>query len=267
MGDQGRSGNKTHKSSPVVNELIVGRQAVLGALMHGKPQRILIAEDSRGTIITEITALARNKGIVPEMLPVRSFQDRAGFVPGHQGVAAVVHPYRYHDLDQLISSVWQRKKDPLFLMLDHLEDPQNVGAIMRTADAAGADGVIIPAHRAAGVTAAVRKVAAGAAERIPVAMVTNLNRAAESMKQKGLWFYGAEADGETPFYRADYCRPLVLVIGSEGKGLSRLVRQQCDQSLKIPMPGGEAAGSLNVSAATAILLYAALAQREGWSSK
>jgi 23S rRNA (guanosine2251-2'-O)-methyltransferase len=148
-------------------------------------------------------------------------------------------------------------------MLDHLEDPQNLGAVMRTADAAGVNGIIIPSHRAAGVTAAVRKVAAGAAERIPVAMVGNLNHAAEALKKEGYWLYAAEADGEEEYYRADYRRPLVLVVGSEGKGLSRLLRQNCDVTLSIPMPG-TAAGSLNVAAATAVLVYAVLAQREGW---
>lgn len=258
------AGRKHPKDKLTEDEIIGGRQAVLSALKYSKPRRIFLAADSRGAIVAEISALAAEKKIPLERLANSAFKELAGFIPGNQSVAALVPPYRYADLDQLISSSLKKSTDPILLLLDHLEDPQNLGAIMRTAEAAGLDGLIIPDRRSASVTAAVRKVAAGAAERISVARVTNLSRTAEKLKEEGFWLYGAEADGEQPYYQADYRRPLVLVIGSEGKGLSPLLRSRCDQTLVIPMPGG-AAGSLNVSTAAAVLIYAALAQREGWS--
>lgn len=264
MGDKRGPVEKKDRFAPPTNELIGGRQAVFAAIRYGTVKRILLADDSRGEVINEILALAGSKNITVERLKKTSFQDQAGFIPGHQGVAALVPPYRYLDLDQLIAASRSQTNPPFLLMLDHLEDPQNLGAIMRTADAGGIDGLIIPARRAAGVTAAVRKVAAGAAERVKVALVTNLSQAAARLKAEGFWLYGTEADGDIPYYRADYRLPLVLVIGSEGKGLSTLLRKNCDQILSIPMPGKEA-GSLNVSAAAAVLIYAALGQREGWS--
>lgn len=246
-------------------ELVVGRQAVLEALRSGKPQRIMLADGLKGAIINEITLLARQRKVPVKRLPRPEFLNEAGDISGNQGVAAVVAPFDYRTLEELISISRKPGQDPFLIMLDHIEDPHNLGAVMRTADAAAVHGLIIPNHRAAGVTATVRKVAAGAAERMPVALVGNLNQAAEILKKEGFWLYGAEADGDEDFYRADYNRPLVLVIGSEGKGLSRLLRQNCDLTVSIPMPGA-AGGSLNVSAATAVLVYAVLARRKGWFS-
>ena len=243
-------------------ELIAGRQAVVEALRHSKPVRILLAEGQKGAVINEITLLARQRKVPVKHLNRNEFDQLAGEVAGNQGVAALVLPFKYFSLSRLIEEARKSLEEPFLIMLDHLEDPQNLGAVMRTADAAGVHGLIIPDKRAAAVTAAVRKVAAGAAERLPVALAGNLNRATELLKREGFWLYGAEANGDKPYYQADYRRPLVLVIGSEGKGLSRLLRQNCDMILSIPMPG--AAGSLNVAASTAILTYAALANREGW---
>jgi len=239
-------------------ELIGGRQAVFEALRFGKPHRIIIAEAQKGSIIEDITTLAGEKAVRIELLSKAEFNSIAGHIPGNQGVAAAVAPFRYLALAEIISLAKSSSKKPFLLMLDHIEDPHNLGAVMRTADAAGLDGLIIPNQRAVAVNATVRKVAAGAAERIPVAMVGNL-------KKEGFWLYGAEADGDREYYHADYCLPLVLVVGSEGKGISRLLRQNCDLLLSIPMPG-TAAGSLNVSAAAAVLIYTALSLREGWLS-
>ncbi len=256
--DRGKETGGNHE------ELIAGRQPVLEALRYSKPSAILMAEGQKGEIVKEITLLARHKKVPVKSLPRADFDQAAGNIPGNQGIAAYVPPFRYSSLSRLINIARESDRDPFLIMLDHLEDPQNLGAIMRTADAAGVHGLIIPDRRAAGVTAAVRKVAAGAAEKMPVAAAGNLNRAAELLKKEGFWLYGAAADGTEPYYRADYRRPLVLVLGSEGKGLSRLVRQNCDLILSIPMPGES--GSLNVAASAAILTYAALAQREGWVS-
>lgn len=246
-------------------ELIGGRHAVLEALRTGKPHRIIMAEGQKGAIIDEITALAGQKAVRVELLSKVDFNNAAGNIPGNQGVTAVVSPFAYCSLAEIITLAKSTAKEPFLMMLDHLEDPHNLGAVMRTADAAGVHGLIIPSQRAAGVTATVRKVAAGAAERMPVALVGNLNQAAVTLKEKGFWLYGAEANGDHDYYRADYCLPLVLVIGSEGRGISRLLRQNCDLLISIPMPG-TSAGSLNVSAAAAVLVYTALSQREGWSS-
>jgi 23S rRNA (guanosine2251-2'-O)-methyltransferase len=264
MGDKRGPAGKKERFSPPAAELIGGRQAVLAAIRYGTVKLILLADDTRGEIIADILARAAEVKIPVERLKRQAFLDQAGFISGHQGVAALVPPYCYCELDQLITFSRSRHNPPFLLMLDHLEDPQNLGAIIRTADVTGIDGLIIPDRRAAGVTAAVRKVAAGAAERLKVAQVTNLSQAATRLKAEGFWLYGAEADGDLPYYRADYRLPLVLVIGSEGRGLSTLLRKNCDQTLSIPMPG-QAVGSLNVSAAAAVLIYAALGQREGWS--
>ncbi len=245
------------------SELIAGRHAVSEALLRGRPFRLFMAESQKGPVIDEIISLARQKKVPLEYLPKKDFEGLAGHLGGSQGVAAEVPPFAYSSLKTLIALSASTAGEPFLLMLDHVEDPQNLGAVMRTADAAGVHGLIIPEQRAAAVTPAVRKVAAGAAERIPVAMVGNLNRAAEALKKAGFWLYGADAGGDSQFYRADFCRPLVLVVGSEDKGLSPLLRKNCDLILSIPMPGA-AAGSLNLSAAAAVLIYAALGQRMGW---
>lgn len=246
-------------------ELVIGRQAVLEALRSGKPLRILLADGLKGAIINEITLLARQRKVPVKRLEKNEFEKEIGEHDGSQGVAAFVAPFEYCSLDELISISRSTREEPFLIMLDHIEDPHNLGAVMRTADLVGVHGIIIPNNRAAGVTAAVRKVAAGAAERLPVAMAGNLNQAAERLKKEGFWLYGCEADGSEDYYRADYKRALVLVIGSEGKGLSRLLRQNCDLTISIPMPNS-VTGSLNVSVAAGILIYTALAQREGWTN-
>ncbi len=261
--DQEEKTSKNGVENGAGDELIFGRQPVLEALRSSKPQRILLSEGLKGAIINEITLLARQRKVPVDRLSKSDFSKQVEDFERSQGVAAYVPSFEYLELEELIAISRSSRRDPFLIMLDHLEDPQNLGAVMRTADAAGVDGIIVASHRAVGVTAAVRKVSAGAAERIPVAMVGNLNAAAETLKKEGYWLYAAEADGEEEYYRADYRRPLVLVVGSEGKGLSRLLRQNCDVTLSIPMPG-TVAGSLNVAAATAVLVYAVLAQREGW---
>ncbi len=264
MSDRGN--NKSGHNLNLDEEgLVVGRHAVLEALRYGKPLQIMLADGLKGARVDEITLLARERKVKVKRLSKPDFITEAGDISGNQGIVAKVAPFDYCTLEELISISRKPKEESFLIMLDHIEDPQNLGAVMRTADAASVHGIIIPNHRAAGVTASVRKVAAGAAERIPVALVGNLNQAAEVLKKEGFWLYGAESDGDEQYYRADYKRPLVLVIGSEDKGLSRLLRENCDVTLNIPMPG-TVDGSLNVAAATAVLVYAALAQREGWVS-
>ena len=173
----------------------------------------------------------------------------------HQGVAARVGPYPYSGLAEILAA-----PEPLLLVLDGVTDPRNLGAVLRAADGAGASGVVIPKDRAVGVTAAAVKASAGASEHARVARETNLRRAVDRMKEAGLWVYAAEAGG-TPFTRLDLSGPVALVLGSEGRGVRRLVREGCDGSVSVPMLG--AVDSLNVSVAAAVLLYEARRQR-GW---
>ncbi len=180
----------------------------------------------------------------------------------HQGVVALAPPFRYLSLGELLKQAKTITSAPFLIICAHLQDPQNLGSLLRTADAAGMHGIIIPEDRSVKVTPAVRKVAAGAAERLPVARVVNLVSAVGQLKEAGFWIYGAEADGADPYYNVDYSGPFALVIGSEGKGLSRLLRRHCDGTISIPMRRGT--GSLNAAVAAAVIIYAAAAQREGW---
>ena len=245
-------------------ELVIGRQPVLETLKQGHPIRILLASGhQRGAIIDSILDLAGSKQIPVEQLSKPLFEKTIGFLPGHQGVAALVKPFSYLSLEELLTGISPSQSPPLLLLLDHLQDPQNLGAIIRTAHFAGVEAVIIPKHRSAQVTPAVRKAAAGAAEILPLVQVTNLIQTVQYLKQAGFWIYGAETDGDIPYYQADYRVPLVLVMGSEGRGLTPLVRRHCDQILYIPMSGS--GGSLNVSVAAAIIIFAAVGRRQGWA--
>jgi 23S rRNA (guanosine2251-2'-O)-methyltransferase len=173
----------------------------------------------------------------------------------HQGVVARVEPYPYSGLEEILS-----EPEPLVLVLDGVTDPRNLGAVLRAANGAGASGVVIPKDRAVGVTAAAVKASAGASEHVRVARETNLRRAIERMKEAGLWVYAAEAGG-TPYTEFDFAGPEALVLGSEGRGVRRLVREACDGEVSIPMLG--VVQSLNVSVAAAVLLYEAR-RRRGW---
>jgi len=172
----------------------------------------------------------------------------------HQGVVARVGPYPYSGLDEILAAL-----DPLVLVLDGVTDPRNLGAILRAADGAGASGVVVPKDGAVGVTAAAVKASAGASEHVRVARETNLRRAIDRMKKDGLWVYAAEGGEATPYHELDFTGPVALVLGSEGRGIRRLVREGCDGEISIPMLG--AVASLNVSVAAAVLLYEARRQR------
>lgn len=243
------------------DELVIGRRPVLEALRRGNLKRIYLAAGQKGEIVDQIVREAERRAIPLQIIERRDLGRMAGGV-NHQGAAALALPFRYPGLGELLKRARAENDAPFLIMLDHLQDPQNLGSLLRTAHAAGMQGLIIPEDRSARVTPAVRKVAAGAAERLPLARVVNLVDAARRLKDEGFWIYGAGAEGELPYYRVDYCSPFVLVIGSEGKGLTRLLREQCDGIISIPMPGG--GGSLNAAVAAAVIIYAAAAQREGW---
>jgi len=177
----------------------------------------------------------------------------------HQGIIALAAAREYYSLDDLLEVAAQKGEAPLLVICDELSDPHNLGAILRTAECAGAHGVIIPKRRSVGLTATVAKASAGAVEYIKVARVTNINSAIAELKEKGVWIFGTAAEGSVPMYQADLSVPATIVIGSEGDGMSKLVRQNCDVTVHIPMKGH--INSLNASNAASILLYEAVRQR------
>jgi 23S rRNA (guanosine2251-2'-O)-methyltransferase len=234
-------------------ETIYGVRPVIEALRSPR-REVFEVLDSAGS--REVAEAAAASGVPVKKAPRARIEELArGGV--HQGVVARVGPYPYSGLDEILAD-----PDPLVLVLDGVTDPRNLGAILRAADGAGASGVVVPKDRAAGVTAAAVKASAGASEHVRVARETNLRRAIDRMKKGGLWVYaaagGAEGGG-TPYHELDLTGPVALVLGSEGRGVRRLVREGCDGEISIPMLG--AVGSLNVSVAAAVLLYEARRQR------
>ncbi len=228
---------------------IYGVRPVIEALRGGR-RRVFEVLDASGN--AEVTRAATAAGVPVKKVPHARVEELArGGV--HQGVVALAEPYPYAELEDLLAA-----PDSLVVLLDGVTDPHNLGAVLRVADGAGASGVVIPKDRAAGVTAAVVKASAGASEHVPVSRVTNLRRAIDAIKKAGLWVYAAEVGG-TPYTDLDLAGPVGLVLGSEGRGVRRLVREGCDGAVSIPMLG--AVGSLNVSVAAGVLLYEAGRQR------
>jgi 23S rRNA (guanosine2251-2'-O)-methyltransferase len=232
-------------------EIIYGIRPVVEALESGRRKVFEIIEAVGNE---EVAKAASARGVEVKRTSRQRVEDLArGGV--HQGVAAHVEPYPYSGLGEILSA-----PEPLVLVLDGVTDPRNLGALLRAADGAGASGVVVPKDRAVGVTAAAVKASAGASEHVLVARVTNLRRALDTMKEAGLWIYAAEAGG-TPYTELDLAGAVALVLGSEGRGVRRLVREGCDGTVSIPMLGG--VESLNVSVASAVLLYEAR-RRRGW---
>lgn len=242
------------------DDLIYGIHAIEEALLAGEPLRAIhVASDrTKDAALRALLAQAKERN-VPVRFERREFFDRVPY-KAHQGVVAIAPPFPYVSLPELIGKRGPATAYRMFVLLDHLTDPHNVGAILRTAEAAGADGVVLPERRSAGVNATVRKAAAGAAAHLPIARVANIANAIRTMKKAGIWAVGADAGPEaTEMGAADLNRDLALVIGGEGSGLSTLVKRECDFTVRIPMRGRVA--SLNASVAAAILIYEALRQR------
>lgn len=239
---------------------IIGINPVLEALRAGRPvQRIVIAEQRRrDRDVQTIMQLAREQGTEVRYAGRDALNREA---PGaqHQGVVAFAAAKKYATLDDILRIPAEKGEAPLFLVLDGVEDPRNLGAILRTADAAGAHGVIIPERRAAGLTETVAKTAAGALEHVPVVKVTNIVNTLEVLKKAGIWVAGAEAGGGRLYWETDLGRPTALVLGGEDRGVRRLVQERCDYLVSLPLFGK--ISSLNVSVAAGILLYEALRQR------
>lgn len=240
-------------------ELIGGRNSVIEALRSGRSLNKLFVQDGiKGGSIGEIIALAIESGVPIDYVKIAKLNQLAEGLR-HQGVAAMVAPVRFYDLDEVLAAAQAKGEDPFLVLLDELQDPQNVGAIIRTADAAGVHGVLMPKRRSCPLNAVVAKVSAGAVEYVPVVSIGNIAQTIEELKKKGLWVIGADMDGEVDYFSGNLKGPIVLVIGAEGKGLGRLVREKCDLLVKIPMRGG--VSSLNASAAGAILLFEIVRQR------
>ena len=251
------------RSRSANQELLYGVNPLLEALRAGEriPAEIVVAEGARDERLRELIELARTRNVTVRRAP-RASIDRAIGSTHHQGVMARVNAAQYADVDDLVSSIAMRvgsESEPLVVVLDGVEDPRNLGAILRTSECAGVDGVFVPERRAAGLTDTVAKAAAGAVEHVPVARVTNLSRLIEQLKERNVWVVGTVADAPTSYNEWDWTRPSAVVLGGEGAGLHRLVREHCDVLVSIPVRGK--IQSLNVSVAAGIVLYEALRQR------
>jgi len=240
---------------------IIGRNPVLELLKSDTQIDKLYVQksESKGSII-KIINQAKEKNIIIQYVEKEKLDYLSNGL-AHQGVIAVVNDYTYSDISEIIDYAKEINQDPFVVILDGIEDPHNLGAIIRTAECAGVHGIIIPKRRAATVNETVIKTSAGAAIHMKIAKVTNISAAIEELKELGLWIYGADMDGESLYYKTSLRGPIGLVIGSEGKGISRLVKEKCDGLLKIPIKGK--IGSLNASAAAAILIYEVERQRNG----
>ncbi len=243
-----------------MSEYIVGRNPVIEHLRntpHGV-EAVCIVEGNTHSRIRQIIAMAEQANIPIKYCTRRELDKLQPSVP-HQGVIAVIRSPRYNDLSSILAKIQSSEHDALLVMLDGVQDPRNLGAILRTADAANADAVIIPKNSAVGITAAVHKASAGASAYVPIVSVTNLARTVDALKKAGVWVAGTTEDAPCLYTDADFNIPLCLVLGSEGKGIRRLVKQKCDYLVHLPMLGN--IESLNVSVAAGVLLYEVLRQR------
>lgn len=249
--------NRKDALSRDLPDLVYGRNAVLELLSSGRgADKIFLLREGDG-ILKKIGALAKEKGI-PTGFADRERLDRMTGRARHQGVVAVATGKAYVDLDELFAIAAEKGEDPFFVLADGVEDPHNLGALIRCMDGAGAHGIIIPKAGAASLSGAVMKASAGAAEHVAVCRVANLAFTVDKLKERGVWIYACEADGE-PYDQVDYHGPCAIVLGSEGKGVSRLIKEKSDFVVSLPMRGK--VNSLNVSCAGAVILYEVLKQR------
>ena len=240
-------------------DVLIGRNAVAEALKSGRGiNKLLVARGDREGSVNEILSLAKERGLLVEMVERAKIEAIAGGLR-HQGVLAYVAPVAYAELEDILAAAEAKQQAPFLLLLDELEDPHNLGALLRTADAAGVHGVLIPKRRSCPLSATVAKTSAGAVEYVPVARIGNIAQTIKKLKALGMWVVGADMDGTSDYYEADLTGPLVLVVGSEGKGVGRLTKENCDFMVRIPMLGK--INSLNASVAGSILMYESMRQR------
>ena len=243
-----------------MSDIIEGRNPVIEALKSGRPiNKILLAGNiGRHAAVAEILHLSQAKGIPVEYV-TRRVIDKSSATSAHQGVIAYTAAKEYIALEDLSIISRERNEQPLYCILDGIEDPQNLGAILRTAEASSIHGVVIRSRRAVGLTAAVAKASAGAVEYMPVARVSSISQAIMALKRNSVWIVGIDPIGETDYSQVDFRLPTAIVIGSESNGLSDLVKKRCDSLASIPMRGKMT--SLNASVAAALVMYEALKQR------
>ncbi len=250
--------NPSEKDREEEQDLIIGRNAVLEAVRSGREiDTLFVAKGDRSGSIGMIIGKASENGIVVKDVDRRKLDAMCGGA-NHQGIAARAAAHKYADIRDMLAAAEEKNEQPFLIICDEIEDPHNLGAIIRSADACGAHGVIIPKRRGVSLTYAVSKVSAGAVEYVPVARVSNLASTIDDLKKEGFWIYGADMDG-TPWDKQDYSGKVALVIGSEGRGISRLVREKCDFIVSLPMKGK--INSLNASVAAGILMYEVIKHR------
>lgn len=259
MRDHGENEVKKSWQDAQADGIIEGRNAVIEALRAGTAiDKIYLLKGETDKTLGHIASKARSAGIVVVDADKRKL-DAMSRTHSHQGVIALAAVREYASVESMLKAAEEKGEKPLLILCDEISDPHNLGAILRTAECAGAHGVIIPKRRSAGLTAIVGKTSAGAVSYMPVARVANLTAAIEDLKKAGVWVFGTAAEGTTALYDADLKGPAAIVIGSEGDGISRLVAEKCDFLVSIPMKGK--ISSLNASAAAAILMYEAVRQR------
>ena len=242
-----------------MDNLIVGRQPVLEALKSRQPiERILILHGATGSHIDQVKQLARKLAIPVKETDKERFAELAGDTLA-QGIIAIIDSYRYAEIEEIFAIAQQKNELPFILVLDEIEDPHNLGALIRSAECAGIHGVIIPLHNAASVNSTVAKTSAGATAHLPIVRVTNIAQTLDELKKTGVWIVGTEMETTKLYYEHDYRGSLAIVIGNEGKGIRRLVKEKCDFLVKIPMHGK--IDSLNASVAGALVMFEAAKSR------
>ena len=251
--------NKDFRNVEEREDLIIGRNAVTEVLKGDRTiEAIYIAKGNKEGSINSIVGLARERKLVIKEVDRKKLDSMSdGAV--HQGVIAKVTPYKYFELTDILSDAKNKNEDPFVIVLDELEDPHNLGSIIRTAELCGVHGIVIPKRRNVGITSTVYKSSVGAIEHVKVAKVTNINTVIDELKEAGLWVYGADISGEEYSYDVNFSGPCALIIGSEGRGISKLTLKKCDKLIKIPMVGK--INSLNASVAGGIMMYEVLKGR------
>ena len=250
---------KEEKEERNYDDQVEGRNSVLELLESGKDiNKIFIAKGERHGSINKIIAIAKEKGIILVEKDKRQMDEMAQN-QNYQGVIAIVPPFEYCEIEDILEEAKERNEDAFVLILDGIEDPHNLGSIIRTAETAGVHGIIIPKRRAAAVNSTVNKVSAGAVEHMKIARVTNISDSIEKLKEAGLWICGTDINTEKYYYNQDLTGPLGIVIGNEGNGMSDKVRKNCDFLVKIPMKGKVT--SLNASVSSGIIIYESVKQR------
>ncbi len=241
-------------------EYIAGKHSILEALRAGRSiNKIWMIEHAQKQLAQSILSEAKKAGVIVQQVDKRKLDQMAEGVP-HQGVVAQVAAYAYVEVSDIINKAKKAEEPPFLLILDEIEDPHNLGSILRTADCAGVHGVIIPKRRSVGLTAAVSKTSAGAVEYVSVSRVTNIAQTIDLLKEQGIWIAGADGAAERSIYQTDVSLPIAVVIGNENQGIGRLIKDKCDFLIKLPMFGS--INSLNASVAAGAMMYEIVRQRQ-----